>query len=421
MDVEARIGLIRDLCSFEGRLAGTDAERRAANWLADQLRAQGRRADVEPTYVHPQSALVHAAHCAIGVAGSLASIASPPVGFGLVLAVAASMYLDLNGRAYLLRRLFYRRASQNVVSPGPRADAPARLILSAHYDAPRGGWLFGPPRIRAADRLARLLGVPLAPTRILFWSLVLLLPILGARLAGVDGGGLSLLQLVPTLILLAGAFALAEIQLSDPVPGANDNASGVATALSLAESLSAAPPRNLDVWIVLAGAEGSLMEGMRAFVRAHRRDLEPAHTFFVNLDSLGAGELRYVTSEGLAAGFEMDRGVVELCGAIAAAGEGAGADPVKPLAWGIAGDGLPLRLARYPGTTITTTAPGASVAAGYRRPTDVPDAIDPATLERAHAFALELVRQLDREAGRRAGRGAPPTSKPPERPEAAVI
>ena len=36
------------------------------------------------------------------------------------------MYLDLNGRFYLLRRLFFRRASQNVVSPGAEPEAPAR-------------------------------------------------------------------------------------------------------------------------------------------------------------------------------------------------------------------------------------------------------------------------------------------------------
>src|SRR6266516_3518189 len=114
--------VVRGLCSFERRRAGSDAERRAANWLADRLRSLGRRAEIEPTYVHPQAALVHAAHCAIAVAGSVASIPSPPVGFALVLFAATSMYLDVNGRLYLLRRLFFRRASQNVVSPGSRPD-----------------------------------------------------------------------------------------------------------------------------------------------------------------------------------------------------------------------------------------------------------------------------------------------------------
>jgi hypothetical protein len=241
--------------------------------------------------------------------------------------------------------------------------------------------------------------------RPLFWSLAALLPILGARLAGVDGAGLSLVQLVPTLILLLGAFLLAEIQLGDVVPGANDNASGVATALSVVAELDADPPPNLDVWLVLTGGEECGMEGVRGFLRAHRDDLDPATTFFVNLDSVGGGELRYLTSEGLAVGFEMDRRVVELCEAIAGAGrDGGERAAAEPLARGLAGDGLRLRLARLPGTTITATAPGSPLPVNYHLPDDAPGAIDPEALESAHAFAVALARQLDREAGRRSGR-----------------
>src|SRR5919198_437880 len=197
VDAAGRMEVIRELCSFEGRRAGTDAERRAANWLAKRLRSSGRRAEVEPTYVHPQYGLVHAAHCALGFAGSLAAIAQPAVGFGVVLATATSMYLDLNYRLYLLRRLFFRRASQNVLSPGKRPDAPARLVLCAHYDAARSGAAFNPKRVARGARLAARLSLPLGPFRILFWSLAILLPILGARMAGIDSNLVSLLQLPP--------------------------------------------------------------------------------------------------------------------------------------------------------------------------------------------------------------------------------
>ena len=397
--------VVRGLCSFERRRAGSDAERRAANWLADRLRAQGRRAEVESSYVHPQAALVHAAHCAIAVAGSIASIPSPPVGFGLVLLAATSMYLDFNGRLYLLRLLFFRRASQNVVSRSGRADAPARLLICAHYDAARTGWAFGPTRLRLAERLGQLLGVPVAPSRALFWSLTLLLPILGARLAGVDNGFLSILQLFPTLVLLVGAFALGEIALSGVVPGANDNGSGVATALALASELDERPAANLDVWVVLSGGQECLMEGMGAFVRRHRKELDPTSTFFINLEAVGGGELRYTTAEGLAVGFDMDRRVIEVCEAIAAAErDGERRFDAQPLRWALASDALPLRLARYAGTTITATAPGMSVAVNYHLPSDRPEALDPVALERACDFALALIRQLDREVGRRVER-----------------
>jgi hypothetical protein len=399
--------VVRGLCSFERRRAGSDAERRAAKWLADQLRAQGRRAEVEPTYVHPQAALVHAVHCASAVAGSVASIPSPPVGFALVLFSATSMYLDFNGRLYLLRLLFFRRASQNVVSRGGRGDAPARLLICAHYDAAQTGWALGPSRLRLAERLGRLIGLPLGPSRALFWSLTLLVPILGARLAGVDNGFLSILQLLPTLVLLVGAFALGQIALSAVVPGANDNASGVATALALAGELDRRPPANLDVWVVLSGGQECLMEGMRAFVRRHRRELDPASTFFVNLEAVGAGELRYTIGEGLAVGFDMDRRVRELCDAIAVAErEGERRFDARPLRWALASDALPLRLARYAGTTITATARGMSVAVNYHLPTDRSEALDPVALDRAHDFALALIHQLDREVGRRVERDA---------------
>src|SRR3954447_25707888 len=290
--------VINELCTFEGRRAGTDAERRAANWLAQRLRDRGRRAVIEPTYVHPQYGLVHALHCALGFAGSLVAIVAPPVGFAVVLVPALSMYLDLNGHFYLARRLFFRRASQNVVSPGKRSKAPARLFICAHYDSARSGAAFQPKRVARASRLAKRLPFPIAPFRILFWSLAILLPILGARMAGIDSGLISLLQLFPTLILLVGVFLLTDIELSDVVPGANDNASGVATVLSLADELSANPPAHLDVWVLLTGAEECLQEGSRSFVRAHRGDLDRETSYFVNVDTVGRGNVRFEAGAG---------------------------------------------------------------------------------------------------------------------------
>ena len=58
--------VIRELCAFEGRGPGTDAERRAAQALAGRLRAIGRRAEIEPFFAHPQYALVHLIHAAAG-------------------------------------------------------------------------------------------------------------------------------------------------------------------------------------------------------------------------------------------------------------------------------------------------------------------------------------------------------------------
>ena len=408
------VQIVEELCSFEGRLAGTDAERRAAGRMAQRLRELGRRVQVEPIHVHPQAALVHAAHCLAGFAGSLVAVVEPAAGFAIVLAAATSMYLDLNGRVYLLRRLFFRRASQNVVSPGGRPDAAATLVVTAHVDAARTGAAFKPARVARAARLARLLPFPFGPYRLLFWSLAALLPLLGLRMAGVDADAISLGQLLPTLVLLVGVFALVDIELSPVVPGANDNASGVALALALARALRDEPPHSLDVWVVITGGEECLMEGMRSFVRSRRGELERATTLFLNLDSLGGGQLRYVTSQGLAVSFEMDPRMAELCEAIADAGhesDDAGSPRPAALRHGFADDALPARLAGYRAISLTALEPGSAVPPGYHRMDDVPERLDPAALERARSFALTLVAALDRDA-RRAGAHPEPVAQP---------
>jgi hypothetical protein len=371
--------VIRKLCSFEGRRAGTDAERRAANWLAERLREGGRRAQVEATYVHPQYGLVHALHCALGFAGSLVAIVQPAVGFGLVLLAAVSMYLDLNGRFYLLRRLFFRRASQNVVARGKRPKAPARLFICAHYDSARTGALFQPKRVARASRLAARLPFPIAPFRILFWSLAVLLPILGARMAGIDSNLISLLQLFPTLILLVGVFMLGDIESDQP--------------------------ENLDVWVVLTGAEECQTEGMRSFIRSHRKRFDGEATYFIVIDAVGAGGVRYDVGEGLAVTYDMDRRLVQLCEAIAAADrEGDDRFAAQPLRSGFATDALPARLAKFRAIAITCLNDGSILPAHYRRPEDVPKRIDQRALNRAHDFTLELIRALDRDVGRRTSR-----------------
>jgi hypothetical protein len=407
--------LIRELCSFEGRGPGTDAERRAANMLAGRLRRIGHRAEIEATFVHPQYAVVHFIHAALAIAGSVLATVQPAAGFALVLVAATSTYLDLNTRLYLVRGLLFRRASQNVVSPGPAPDAPVRLILSAHYDAARTGWVFGRRMRRhkesrtesdsGSDGARKGKGSGRRPTpgpfRIFFWAgLVPLLPLLGLRMAGVDGAWLGALQSLPTILLIVAAFLLIDIALSDTVPGAYDNASGVAAVLSAAEQLAAEPPANLDLWVVLPGSEESMCEGMRSFVRRHRKELDPERTYFVNVDSVSHGTLNYEVSEGAAVSLPLDRELVELCVALAGSGEGSGL-AAEPLRYSLLDDALPPRIAGFKAITIRSTD-GGEPAPWYHTQEDTPERVDEQVLTRATEFVVALARLLDRQAGRTA-------------------
>jgi hypothetical protein len=406
--------VIRELCSFEGRGPGTDAERRAANMLAGRLRGIGRRAEIEPFFSHPQYALVHLIHAAMAVAGSVIATVQPAVGFTLVFLAAVSTYLDLNTRFYLVRSLLFRRASQNVVSPGNRPDAPARLVLIAHYDAARTGYIFS----KASNRIRRLperLRLGLGPFRLFFWlGLAPLLPILGARMAGFDATWLNAVQAIPTIVLIVAGFLLIDIALSDIVPGAYDNASGVAAVVSAAEELTANPPDNLDVWIVLAGAEESFCEGSRAFVRGRRKEFDRASTVFVNVDSVSYGQVAYEVSQGPVISLPHDRQLIELCEALSAAGAAGG--EARPIRHPLLDDAMPARVRRMRAITLRTTDPNGNLAPWYHTHDDLPDRVDARAMTNATDFLVSLAHLIDREAGRAAGgAAAKPRAAAPER------
>ncbi len=206
---------VAKLCSFAERRAGTDAERRAAAWIADQAPTAvgGARAAIEPTYVHPQWPAVGFAHCLLAIVGSLLAGVSPIAAFAIVFVAAVSFYLDLSGRWYLLRSLlFFRRASQNVVVPPlPQEPERPRVIVCAHYDAPLTGAAYNGWAVRAFARFSSLWPARTSPQAVAFWAIALLLPPLGLRLAGIDADWVSAAQLPQTFLLLLAAFMYGEI------------------------------------------------------------------------------------------------------------------------------------------------------------------------------------------------------------------
>jgi Zn-dependent M28 family amino/carboxypeptidase len=214
-------------------------------------------------------------------------------------------------------------------------------------------------------------------------------------MAGVEAEWLSALQAVPTILLIVAAFLLVDISLSGIVPGAYDNASGVAAVLSAADELRAEPPANLDVWVLLTGAEESLCEGMRAFVRGHRGELDRDSTYVVNVDSVSHGEVTYETSEGAVVSVPLDGELIELCEAL-------GSDPrfrARPLRYPLLDDALPARQRGLRSITLRTTDDGL-LAPWYHTHDDLPERVDGEALARATEFLVALVRLLDRNAGR---------------------
>jgi Iap family predicted aminopeptidase len=91
---------------------------------------------------------------------------------------------------------------------------------------------------------------------------------------------------------------VADVWRSETVQGANDNLSGVAALVGLAELLRARPAPGLRLLLVSCGAEETLQDGVRAFIARHRHELSPDRTWFVNLDTVGSPHLVMLEAEG---------------------------------------------------------------------------------------------------------------------------
>jgi len=257
------------------RPPGSDAERRAAQHLCRRLERLGREAHTEAFPVWPAWATGYAINAGIGIVGSVVSVSSATLGTGLLLLATILTFLDLAGITPTTRRLLGRRASQNVVSWGHR-DMPGALFLVAHYDT-------GPTRAR--------------PLRPLFLALVIVLCCCVLRAGGMSGTALTIVQFIPTVALILYVALLLDVALSPATPGENDNASGVAVVLRLADRLG----EQLDyfgVHVIFTGSQKAMAQGMRAFLQAHRKELKPRDTVVLNLDAVGGGELRETKKEG---------------------------------------------------------------------------------------------------------------------------
>lgn len=387
---------VEEICSFPDRVTGTDAERRAANRVAAVLRRSGRRTEVEPTYVQPQGSVVHLFHCGLAAIGSMIAGVAPVAGFVLVLFAATSAYLDLNARHYILRRILFRRASQNVYARSTRAGAPARVVLCANLDAGRTGAAYNRRPQRLLDLASRRFPVVSSPSRIWFWSIALLVPPIGARMAGVEADWIAFLQLPQTLILIVACFALGEIALSPPSPGANLNASGVAAVLAAARRLDAETPQAVAVDVAICGAGETTMQGMRSFVRSHRKELREENAVLLALESVGRGEPRFTVSQGPAVSIPMDPGLVALAEAIALAAE-PGDPALAPIRTGASSAAFVAAAYKVRAISITCREPGRALPEGHHTGRDTPANVDEGSIEAASRFAEQLVRLLDRD------------------------
>ena len=289
-DVEALAAMDRGSAS-PGELA-------AAEWGAGRLSEAGAvGVRLQPFRYQRSIAERNVPHLAAGI---VAARLGGAAGAALAAAALVSFELDFGGRSQWMRHVVPAGDGANAIGRVPAGGAARRtLVLVAHHDTAHTGLGWKHPELAGVgtrDKLLRLMGRE--PDENVMDSLAT-----GPKLAfaAVAAGSLT----GGRLLRRAGAASLAvslalalDVARSPAVPGASDNATGVAAVLALVERFAAEPLPDTDLVAVLSGCEEPGMGGMAAWLREEGRRLDPASTLVLGLDTLGAGEPIVACAEG---------------------------------------------------------------------------------------------------------------------------
>ncbi len=289
--------VLKSLQTLPHRLTGTENEKKACEILKNLLEELGYSVRVEG-FSSPRTFSWSYLVIYLGFFLGLILAIFYPIWGGAIFLISLFLFLGEQTTLFpvLTCRVFARGKSQNLIAFSPEQEGikenSKRLWLVAHYDSSKTSLAFAPNTVKYI--------------RTMFLVSLFLLSL---------GGLMILLQLfssnsswaVPKILLAISGlyfFYMALMMLErelrgKPVPGACDNASGVAVVLELARRFQEKPAEGLDLRVLLTGAEEVGMVGMANFLKKHCSELERKKDYFFNFDSLGEGELCYITKEGM--------------------------------------------------------------------------------------------------------------------------
>lgn len=373
---------VRVLSEIPARFAGSVSERQAAEHVGEWMRELGLT-DVTLTgaAARPRTGFSLALHAAVAGFGLWIG------GFlGMLFAILAllSFWTEQTSDNLILSRLLPADPSVNVIGRFGSITPTRRILLSAHIDTTQAGVVF---RREIADLFAHLQGfrsgMPIGPLALPYAILLTSVVLAVGSWLGAHGFLFGVAKLVLFLMLLTSIALPLQWALSPATPGANDNASAVASMLICAEDLIKNLPPDVELWVAGTGAEEVGHGGMIMALRPH---WPKDSTYCVNFECTGGGNLHIIHTEGLLRKAAYPPLLIELARRVAAGGNHGEITPVDLLA---ATDGcVPAKLGYPTLSLISLEANG--VPRNYHRLEDTIDGIDPSMLVRAGVFGAAV-------------------------------
>ncbi|MCC6795220.1 MAG: M28 family peptidase [Candidatus Hydrogenedentes bacterium] len=285
----------RDIEYLAGNLthrgASTESERAAAEYIRDRFTVHTANTEIDDFFAIESPWLLFSSYYAEYLIVALLAFWQPWFAFGYGAIVSILYLLEFSGYR-VLALILPQYETQNVVAR-ILGDRPKKLfVITAHYDTPKFSAVTSP---QFQPWLRTLHIIVLA----CMFAVLASCAAEALGIVGMEGYRYDLvLRWCAVTALLCFAVALFTCEYSGEFTrGASDNASGVAVLLDLAQRFTHDRIDGADVWLVATGSKETWLSGMRRFLNTHT--IDKTNTYFLNIDQVGSGELRYITAEGL--------------------------------------------------------------------------------------------------------------------------
>ena len=383
--IKASIG---DILERHGeRPPGSPGERACQEQLKAELDAAGFTATLEPFPVAQKAFMAMPLVCSLLTLCSIPLYWIAPLLAPIPVLLATVVFVcELVFYRHVLTPFFPKSTSYNVYAAlPPRGERKRRIVLAGHADAAYE-WRF----LRCCPRLFIVF-----PLLIVFSVLY----VLGTTLAAAFTGGVYSGNAVWQWIGLSHAFALPGLAIGlcyanfkKVAPGAADNLSGALCATELVKWMKAndAALENTEVVALVTGSEEAGLEGARAHIAAHRRELEETPTIAIAVDTMAELAHLYIYNRDLNGRVAHDPAVCEL---LRDAGNACGLDLKYATVTIGSSDGTAFTQAGIPAAAICAMNP--APAHYYHNRRDTLEVVEEACLAKTLELLLETCRRYD--------------------------
>jgi hypothetical protein len=383
---------VKVLCEEIGpRGPTTEEEARAAAYAASKLEEIGaRQVSVEPFWSVPSLWWSLEIASALALASTWLFLFGRGTLWGVsVFFLLLTIYIivaELSFWRLSLSNLLPKRLSQNVYGKVfPKRESKNKLVVIGHLDTNRTPVLFHRRIVKFMPGMLAAMFACIVLKAIGF-SVSSLVDDLHAKI------------FVASLILDGPIFLMLLAMLhgdliSAYTEGANDNATGAAIVLSLADVFTREPLERTEYWALCTGCEEATLTGIKDFLKRHSDELRDA--WFVDLECLGIGNLRYVTYEGMLKKYYSNSGLVR---AAVDAAHAVGDPSIGSMSLTSGYTETAIVLGKgHKGITIMAFPEGAHDVPHWHQVSDKISNVDPEGLDRALRYIVTLAQELDSE------------------------